>query len=282
MEAKFYKVYRKWTGKKLRRIEEPEPELKIKQKKILRWLQNYGVRPTSWAHGCVRYRSIATNAKPHVGKAVVLCMDLKDFFSNILEDQVVYSLIEEGVDIPVAKELANICTIKGRLPQGSPTSPFLANLAAKTLDKRLGGLSKKSGVSYTRYVDDITFSSGSVYNISWLIPSIENIIHDEGFKINSKKTRIYRKNRKKVAGVIVTEKLSVPRERRRLLRAQLHNFKRDILQGKAPKVSLEQLQGTVSFIRGIQPDQVKQFQDKLKEVEIISQYLEVACGANCH
>jgi retron-type reverse transcriptase len=114
------------------------------------------------------------------------------------------------------------------LPQGAPTSPALANLAARRLDRRLAGLAREAGWTYTRYADDLTFSAakGKRQEVGRLLASVRHIVEQEGFRINPKKGRVQRSGRRQdVTGIVVNDKPGLPRSEVRRLRAILHNAK---------------------------------------------------------
>ncbi|HRI49093.1 MAG TPA: reverse transcriptase family protein [Pseudomonadota bacterium] len=151
-----------------RRITAPRPRLKKLQRKILDELL-VKCAPHEAAHGFVRGRSVVSNARPHAGAALVIKMDLRDFFPTIHFRRVAGLFQYYGYETEVAAALASLCTHRpqlpggrplwpGVLPQGAPTSPALANILCRRLDSRLGGLARRAGATYTRYADDLTFS----------------------------------------------------------------------------------------------------------------------------
>jgi RNA-directed DNA polymerase len=193
------------------------------------------------AHGFIRGRSVATNATPHVGKAVVLHFDIKDCFPTIHFGRVRGLLIALGYSYPVAATLAVLMTEAPRQPvaaegrlyhvptgprvcvQGAPTSPGLCNAILLRLDRRLAGLAAKHGFSYTRYADDLTFSGNGTAKIAKLMKLVPEIVAAEGFAVNSGKTRILRAGqRQAVTGVVVNKAMGLSRQERRKLRAALH------------------------------------------------------------
>jgi hypothetical protein len=124
----------------------------------------------------------------------------------------------------IARHLANLTTFDGRLPQGAPTSPILANLICRRLDSRLFKWARNNGCTYTRYADDLTFSTNKNSFPRRERDIIKSIVRDEGFGINLQKERLMASyERQIVTGIIVNEKLNVPREYRRGLRALLRN-----------------------------------------------------------
>jgi RNA-directed DNA polymerase len=181
--------------------------------------------PHESANGFVLNKSIVTNAKRHLNKHYVYNIDLKDFFHSFDRNRVKMALMREPFSLngdkePVAFIIASLCThpllidgtLKVVLPQGSPTSPTLTNLLCLKLDRRLNGLAKKIGADYSRYADDITFSSHrNVFNSETFIKELKRIIEvDQDLRINDKKTRLQKFGfRQEVTGLTVNEKVNV-------------------------------------------------------------------------
>lgn len=192
--------------------------------------------PTEAAMGFVPGRSISDNASVHVGKYYVFNTDLKDFFPSIQQPRVwaVLQLKPFLLNKELASVIAGLCCMQdangdGVLPQGSPCSPILTNIICRQLDRRLTGLAKRFNLKYTRYADDITFSSD--YNVfqddSEFMTEFKRIIADQHFIFNDKKTRLQRSNeRQEVTGLVVNEKVNVVREYVRDIRNLLYIWKR--------------------------------------------------------
>ena len=192
--------------------------------------------PTEAAMGFVPGRSIADNASVHVGKYYVFNTDLKDFFPSIQQPRVwaVLQLKPFSLNKELSSVIAGLCCMQdangdGVLPQGSPCSPILTNIICRQLDRRLTGLAKRFNLKYTRYADDITFSSD--YNVfqsdSEFMTEFKRIIADQHFIFNDKKTRLQRSNeRQEVTGLVVNEKVNVVREYVRDIRNLLYIWKR--------------------------------------------------------
>ena len=220
---------------------------------------------SEYAHGFRRGRSIATHAAQHVGKKVVVRLDLKDFFPSLHVGRVRGLLIALGYSYPVAATLATLMTEAVRQPvqvgeevffvpvgsrhvvQGAPTSPALANAIALSLDRRVAGLAKKFGFAYTRYADDLTFSGDDVAAARALIKGVQRIVHAEGFALNPDKTRVMtQRGAQVITGVTVNRELGLSRRERRKLRAALHRAgmgpesapKRRQLEGKLAYLSM--------------------------------------------
>jgi RNA-directed DNA polymerase len=265
----------------------PKRELKALQRKvnaeILAKLPN-----RDSVHGFIAGRSIVTNAQPHVGKQFVLNLDLKDFFTTITFPRVRGMFITWGYPFAVASVLALLCTEHERisfqrgknhyyvslgeraLVQGAPTSPALANLAARRLDARLQGLAKKHGFDYTRYADDLTFSGNDENALHKIRKAAAIIIAAEGFAVNEKKTRILRRsNRQNVTGIVVNDRMNVPREVRRRIRAILHNAQHTGLDAQNRDGHADfraYLQGMIGFIHESNPHEAAKLAEMLRRV----------------
>jgi len=199
--------------------------------------------PAPCVMGFTSGKSIADNAKAHIGKHYVFNIDLKDFFPSIAQARVWKKLQcppfnfkndeEQGMKRRVlADVIAGLCCMKVDektyvLPQGAPTSPVLTNIICERLDRRLTGLANRFGVTYTRYADDITFSS--MHNVyqddSEFMKELDRIVEGQGFTINTTKTRIARTNqRQEVTGLTVNEKPNVTRKYVQDVRHVLHTW----------------------------------------------------------
>lgn len=222
-------------------ISSPKPALKDAQNRILREiLDKLEFHPASMA-----FRpeiSIADNARLHRGANVVVKMDLKDFFPSIHFDRVRTIFRGVGYNSGVATILALLSTEAPRakmtldgnahyvalgprsLPQGASTSPSLANLAAKFLDVRLTALAEKTSWTYSRYADDLVFStSAEDASPHRLIRIVSTIIREQGFEVNPSKTRVMRApNLQTVTGLQVNEKVKLTNKDAKRIRAFLH------------------------------------------------------------
>lgn len=135
----------------------PNRTLKSIQKRILNNVL-YGLKTSKYACAYKRDISLKDNAKVHVGKKIVLKLDIKDFFKNI-DFEKLYKSSPNTIFPPSIKVLLiKLCTYDDYLPQGAPTSPYLSNLALKSFDEYIGDFCEKQNISYTRYSDDLTFS----------------------------------------------------------------------------------------------------------------------------
>lgn len=183
------------------------------------------------AHGFSKNKSVITNAKKHLNKNYIYNIDLKDYFPNIKQARVWRRLQLEPFNlngeerIKIANLISNLVCYqvknenkKNFLPQGFPTSPLISNAISEKLDMKLRRLSKKYNIKYSRYADDITFSSNkNIFkknkNEKGFIHELQKIIEKENFEVNESKIRLQKKDvRQEVSGIIVNEKLNVNRK----------------------------------------------------------------------
>ncbi len=257
-----YKTVAKRSGE-VRIIEAPKRELKELQRWILREIpEKIPTHPA--AHGFVKGRSIRTFVAPHTGKAVVLKMDLRDFFPSIRGARVQAVFRTMGYPETVADLLGGICTNvvagevpdiyrKPHLPQGAPTSPALANMCAWRLDCRLAGLAKAAGADYTRYADDLAFSVD--VDFARLPVHVAAIAEEEGFAVNFRKTRAMRQGvRQRLAGLTANAGVNVIRADFDVLKATLTNCVRTgpASQNREGHAAFRaHLEGRVGFVESI-------------------------------
>lgn len=210
----------------VRSIDAPREDLKHLQRSIYQLL-DLMFTPHDAAHGFIEERSVITNAASHVSKDYVLNIDLKDFFPSITKERIMNALQLEPFELNdyLVSTVAKLTTYEGILPQGAPSSPLLTNIIALPLDKQLEDFAAEKGITYSRYVDDITFSSDEYVYDPLLINEINSVISNNGFKLNWKKFRLQKYyHRQEVTGIIVNEKLNNQRQFIRKIRAMLHNW----------------------------------------------------------
>jgi len=230
----------------IRQIFAPGDELKKLQRLILRRILAR-LRAHDASHGFEKGRSIVTNARPHVGREIVLRLDLKEFFTSTSAARVEQYFRTIGWDQTCAALLTTLCTHDGGLPQGAPTSPRLSNLLNMHLDARLQKLAEVHHARYTRYADDLTFSFDANAAdptrrlANTLIHFVKRILEQEGYQLHlHAKLKIQRRHdRQRVTGLVVNQKVQLPRATRRWLRAVEHHHK----SGKPSTLTRQQLQG---------------------------------------
>lgn len=254
-----YKIPKKTKG--YREINAPQDPLKAIQEELLHLIY-YRIIPSKAAHGFVPYKKMKDGAEEHLGSKVILNIDLKDFFNSFTYDKIfrintfVYHSLKMNkvnIDKDDVKELSRLVSFKKRLPQGSPCSPFITNIGFKGIDKKLEEYSKNNNLTYTRYADDLSFSSWD-YSVDMLphYEEITQIIHKAQFKVNERKTRILRPhNRMTVTGINVNDKLGVPKWKARNFRAKIHNLKKS---GRLiDRLTYEKLRGYAEWIKSLNP-----------------------------
>lgn len=284
-EAAKYKTFQipKRNGGQ-RTIKAPNGALKLLQRRLSNLLQDCideintaKQRKDRAAHGFKRRRSIITNGRQHRHRRWVFNLDLEDFFPSIHFGRVRGFLIKNrdfGLHENVATVIAQIASHENSLPQGSPCSPVISNLVAQVLDMRLVKLASETGCTYSRYADDITFStnkkefpsdvavpSGTQDSVTHLwLPgkALQKTIERTGFRINAKKThQMYQNSRQVVTGLVVNKKINVRWEYRHSVRAMVHSLVKtgsfQILGAtqKDGHVVLEKRPGTLNELHGM-------------------------------
>ncbi|CAH1557893.1 reverse transcriptase family protein [Vibrio rotiferianus] len=183
----------------------------------------------------LRPKGVITNALSHTNKKLVISMDLKDFFPTITFPRVMGLLKSQPYNFTnkQASILASMVCLpkdvddKRGLPQGAPTSPMISNLICKKLDFQLGKMAKKYDVSYTRYADDLTFSTNNLKRVSAnkIVHEATKCVERNGFRVNVDKTKaMYSNQRQMVTGILVNEGLNLPKKHVDAIRATLNNL----------------------------------------------------------
>lgn len=265
----------------LRLIEEPKPLMKRLQRRILHGLLDH-VPAHPAAYGFVKGRNCITGAATHAGEAVVLSFDLADFFPSVPWSRIYAAFRSLGYPRAVALALTNLTSaitppetlqtprlaardsLKHRhLPQGAPTSPALANLAAYRLDQRLAALARRLEARYTRYADDLTFS-GDPHIARILKRAVPEIAHAEGFRLNPTKTRAATQaQRQTVTGLTVNQHVNIPRPDYDRLKATLHHLARQDDPRRSDPAFLAQLQGQIAWVEAVNPSRGHRLRTRL-------------------
>lgn len=225
-----------------RSISAPTSGLRAVQRRLLALLSSW-YRPRACVHGFTANRSIVSNASVHRDRAVLLNVDLEEFFSSINLGRVRGALMSKPflVNASVATVIARLACRDNKLPQGAPTSPVLANIVCMRLDGELQRLAKGFGCRYTRYADDLTFSTNkkviapelgvplnAPYGTQAVAgPSLSAVIASNGFIVNAKKVRLCgRSTSQRVTGLTVNKFPNVHRKYVRQLRAMIHAWEK--------------------------------------------------------
>lgn len=283
-----------------RLLEAPKLRLRRLQRLILRAILDH-VPAHPAAHGFVAGRSAISFARVHAGAAVLVRLDLSDFFTSIAAGRVFGVFRTAGYPEDVAYMLTGLTTnavpaaiwqdlarpagtgelqrhfMLGKrlaaphLPQGAPTSPTLANLCAYRLDRRLSGLAERFGLRYGRYADDLAFSgSPTRAGTKRLIELAGTIVAEEGFALNPAKTSVMTQGgRQRLTGMVVNRHPNLSRTEYDHLRATLHNAAEHGLdaQNRERKARFgEHLAGRVSWVAAVNPERGRALRQLLAEV----------------
>lgn len=271
-----------------RKLFVPDPMLKTVQRRILQQIldkQEVSRFATAYRKGS----SIRQNAQAHLGQKQILKLDIQDFFSSILFPDVLAACFCSKYFSPaVGTLLTNLCCYQGHLPQGAPTSPAISNRVLYSFDHWLGDWCEKRNIVYTRYCDDLTFSGQFEPRLVQKI--VERALQARGFALNQQKTQLITNHeRELVTGVVVNEKLQVPRTYRRALRQQLYYCKKygvvahlthhseqlgQTVAQETVQRYLQSLLGKINFVLQIHPEDQEfaqariEVQAWLKEVQL--------------
>lgn len=256
-----------------RKINAPANDLKSVQSKLAKALYQYqqelwenkGISPNI-SHAFLCKKGILTNAKVHRNKRFVLKLDLKDFFDSFHFGRV-RGFFAKSPDfqlpIDVATVIAQLTCYNGCLPQGAPSSPIITNLICKTFDIHISKIAKKYLLDYTRYADDLIFSTNNkhfIENYNAFLIEISMQIKNEGFRINEKKTQLqFKDSRQKVTGIIVNKKLNIDRRYYRDTKAMANRlYTTGAFSINGVEGTINQLEGRFSFI-----NQIDKYNNKL-------------------
>lgn len=270
-------VIHRGRGHRNRILSVPNKLLKIVQRGILeRYL--YQIETSEYSTAYCKGKSLLDNASPHTGKECVLKLDVSHFFDSITDDSVYLVFKQFGLSVPATSLLTHLCTYNGKLPQGAPTSPYIANLVMKHFDEKLGKWCKNRNITYTRYCDDMTFSGDrSSIRKNNIIGKVKALLNNMNLKLNDKKTVfISCSQQQRVTGIVVNEKPAIPREMRRSIRQEVYYCTKfgvsDSLQRQGLDISpdkyLHSLLGRISFALQIDPDntEIQKYFDMVKKL----------------
>ncbi|QFR42866.1 reverse transcriptase domain-containing protein [Sulfurimonas xiamenensis] len=226
-----------------RKLNIPPTFAKVVQKKLNTLLQDIYIPPKP-VHGFIKSykfdtKNIVSNALKHTKKSIVINVDIENFFNTVNFGRVRGLFISKPfeIDKDIATRLAQLTVFNNELPQGAPTSPIITNLICKKMDFQLLKVAKENSLVFSRYADDITFSTNKQnINIENIISDIEQVIVDNGFKINTSKTRVQLQNQTQtVTGLKVNQKVNLDRKYIRQIRSMLFSWYTDGLKEAAEK-----------------------------------------------
>lgn len=247
---RYYRTFKIPKGSTSRTIQAPKVALKVIQK----WFGTHLGRATAfppWVHGFVPGRSTLTAASAHANARWILSLDIRDFFPSVTSDRVAGVLERLGYSGHARALLVRLLTINGGLPQGSPASPVLANLAFAGTDEALARLARTARLRYTRYADDLVFSSSSGPSDTFR-ESVIAAVTEAGWTVAQEKTSESRyPHRLEVHGLLADgAKPRLPKEYRNRLRAMRHRMG---IGGLSEK-DCRRLLGHLSYAHSIDPE----------------------------
>jgi hypothetical protein len=266
---KFYRTYRKRKcNGKWRRINQPNRDLKGIQAWILRNILDR-INPTQYATAYVKNKSIVDNVLEHHNNRYFISLDLEDFFPSISTSRVIKKFSIMGYSSRASFILGRLCTSEGNLPQGAVTSPALSNLVASQLDRRIGGYTSKTNITYTRYSDDITLSSNNRIVLRKALSRILKIIKTEHFKPNLNKLRVLRPGKRcAITGLVkhdTEERFGIGMKKKRQMRAVIHRYVSGS-KSDAKYNSAESIYGWIEYLRVVDKDSYEQMNAYLNKI----------------
>lgn len=251
-----------------REISIPSYTLHIVQRWILVEILNK-ILPTNRAMAFRKGKDFGhkQNAFYHADTLYGLTLDLKDFFPSITSNKIYTIFSDLGYNNFAATILTNLCTLNGKLPQGSACSPALSNIICITLDKRLIGLCEKRGIRYSRYADDMYFSCDDKALLLKNRPIIKKIIEDEDFIINEKKTHFHTpSNKKQVTGITVSPtdiedyiELKAPKKLKQKIREEIFIC---LISGQYE--NKEHILGEIAYVNYIEKENKRNYLERIK------------------
>ena len=269
-----YKIPKKTGG--TRTIYAPNYTLKYIQKQILEKLlkERY---ISKYAKAYYTGATLKDNALNHINKPVILKLDIENFFENItfyLVYEEVFYIFPENIRVL----FTNLCLYKNHLPQGAPTSPYIANIIMRDFDEKIGVWCAKRNISYTSYSDDLTFSGN--FESDEVIRKVKEELFKKHFKINKKKIHVIKNHaQQRVTGVVVNKKAQVSKIYRKEIRKEMYYIKKYGIKShlekihslKTPQEYLQSLTGKINFVLMINNED-REFQKYKQELRKINHF----------
>lgn len=249
-----------------RPIRAPKDKLKIIQRAILKSILS-DIKLPPCCYGFSKNKSIIENAKIHSRNDFLLNLDIQDFFPSVHYKKVKQIFLDIGLNDEISNILCGLTTYEYRLPQGAPTSPFLASFALSNLDYRLMKLAKSNHLTYTRYFDDVSFSGNK--RVMALEKTIMQIIKQEGYKVKMSKRKLFEKGQEKEVNeiLIIDKKLALKNTE------GLFDYVSDIskyglsrLKSSNPEKERQSLIGKINFLKQIDSNKAKDLEIKFQSI----------------
>ncbi len=257
---KTYLIKKRHPGQ-YREVSQPTPEVKLLQ----RWLLEHVLKKFP-VHSCAKAYKCGTglieNVQPHAQHRFLLKIDFENFFPSIKADHFFSFSADAGVAEADSKLMRQVLfkrtkgTSSLALAIGAPSSPHLSNILLYTLDCAISAAANKENITYTRYADDLSFSTsepGVLADFEKKIPQLISQNCEIPLKLNKQKTvHASKKNGRRVTGLVITPQgtISIGLDRKRLLRAQIYRFSK----GELDDESIESLKGYLAYLASIEPD----------------------------
>lgn len=258
--------------------------MRIVQFKILRNILN-NIEIPDYIYAFEKGKSIPEMAAQHVGKDIIVSMDIKDFFPSITQVKVQSLFAEYGLDNTAARVLSEICTYGPRLPQGALTSPKISNIiASRTFGPEIKEYCDEKGLTLTIYADDITVSCNGRMDVQDFIAFTQASLHKAGFRVNFKKTKIMpRYVRQYVCGVVVNDKPNMVKKDRYILKSVVDRLLKNGIHAVAEAQNLDtetllsQVKGRLNWLNQLNP----LFAGKvLRKLAIAEEAYKASTGSN--
>jgi len=258
-------IPKKSGGKRI--IEAPVEWLKTAQKKIYEDVLLKYCPVSEHAFGCIKNRNTTLASEPHVGKKIILKLDLKDCFHNITVEKIEKALVFSGLPNTLAVSIAYYCTnSRGVLPQGSPASASLANIYMIKMYAALNKMSTAMGLQFSGYLDDLVISGVDAWKA---YKAAVSIINTYGFIVSPEKVSIMRR-KKEVLGICVAagkDHTRLPAKTRRSIRGFLHNIRlKAESKEKIPEADVMKLSGFVAYAEAVRDQKAELFKKQLTEI----------------
>lgn len=263
---------RRWFPKKpittkRRRIDNPNDKLKQVQKRILnRMLES--IELPGYVKGGVKGRSLHHNVELHMRAKVLVTIDIKSFFPSITNEQI-YSVWRNQLNCStqISGILTQLTTLRRCLPQGAPTSTYLANLLIASIDDEIVGVCKSLGVVYSTWVDDLAFSGPSARRV---IETAVDVLQRAGFAVSHRKLKVMGPSSRKILnGIIVGWKLNVPSEYRRSIRSGIDKIRKGLVRRQNFDSYVKSMNGKIDHVSRFN----KKLADRLREeftIEVVA------------
>lgn len=243
-----------------RPIRAPKDKLKTIQRAILKNILS-DIKLPPCCYGFSKNKSIIENAKVHSKNDFLLNLDIQDFFPSVHHTKVQQIFSDIGLSNEISNILCGLTTYEYRLPQGAPTSPFLASFALSNLDYRLMKLAESNYLTYTRYFDDVSFSGNK--RVVFLEKDILRIIKEEGYKVKMSKRKLFEKGEEKeINGILITNKKLALKNTEELFDyvSDISKYGLSKLGSDNPEKEKQSLKGKIAFLGQVDQEQANKIE----------------------